>query len=237
MQPYSDYEIAQRRIAERQRKKTQFRTSIVFMVILILLTVIGREAGACIIPLAIVAGIFVVANGIELYYATPNHAPPENEMDQEMEWLFGDDWQNHVTAQARALAQDRIRKRRINKWGFAEHLLLFIPINGWLIFTATKNQYSGQGFVFLVIISWSVIFLNHARLAFPTQSMLAKREINLGKTLQVELAYLQPDHLKPKEKLKRGKYYQVGDDGELEEVEDDALQIEDKPKRDVMGRK
>lgn len=52
MQPYSDYEIAQRRIAERQRKKTQFRTSIVFMVILILLTVIGREAGACTIPLS-----------------------------------------------------------------------------------------------------------------------------------------------------------------------------------------
>ena len=237
MQPYSDYEIAQWRIAERQRKKTQFRTSIVFMVILILLTVIGREAGACTIPLAIIAGIFVVANGIELYYSTPEHAPSEAEIEQEMMWLFGDDWQDHANAQAYAMAHYRIHMRRIGRWKFIGHLLLFVPINSMIVIGATRSTRSTDAAIILSIaFAWLVIFINHARTTFPKKEVLSHRETRFGASLQSEMAQLQPTRVTPKEKLKRGKYYQVGDDGELEEVEDDALQIEDKPKRDVMDR-
>jgi len=232
MQPYSDYEIAQRRIIERQRKKTQFRTSLLFLVIPIFITLISIGAGVCTIPLAVVAGLFVIANGIDLYYLSPEHAPDENEVEQEMEWLFGDDWQDQASTQAFALAQDRIRKRRIGKWSFVGHLFLFVPINALIIMTAsTQKRYTDSAILLLIAFVWVIIFINHARSTFPRKQTLANREIKYGTTLHYELARLQTAQSKPKEKLKRGKYYEVGDDGELVEVEEEINLAEDKPKR------
>src|SRR4051812_4486354 len=120
MQPYSDYEIAQRRIAERQRKKTQFRASLIITVLVIFLTFLGHDvaydAVFCTIPLAVITALFTVANWIELYYTAPTRSLNATDIEQEMEWLFGDNWQEQVNTQAYALAQDRIRKRRISKW-------------------------------------------------------------------------------------------------------------------------
>ncbi|MBA3873786.1 MAG: hypothetical protein H0X30_32025 [Anaerolineae bacterium] len=65
---------------------------------------------------------------------------------------------------------------------------------------------------------------------------MARREMEYGQTIKSELTSLQPEKLKEKEKLKRGKYYQVGDDGELEEVEDEILGLEDKPMREGSNR-
>ena len=48
---------------------------------------------------------------------------------------------------------------------------------------------------------------------------------------QREMKRLQPEKAKVQEKLKRGKYYEVGDDGELVEVDDEAMLLEEKPKR------
>jgi hypothetical protein len=225
MQPYSDYEIAQRRIHERQNKKSQFRASIVFLVIPLFITFISSDAGTCTLPLAVLAGLFVIGNGIELYYSLPEHAPIQAEVEQEMEWLLGDYWQDQANAQAYAFAYDRIRKRRISRWRFVGHLLLFVPINGLIVMTAaTQKRYTDAGILLLVAFVWLVIFINHARSTFPSKRTLAKREINFGKTLHFELARLQPEKAKAKEKLKRGKYYQVGDDGELEEVEEVLLE-------------
>ena len=136
MLPYSDYEIAQRRINERQRKKTQFRTSLFFLAIAILITLISTNAGYCTIPLAILAAFLSTANGIELYYTTPSHAPSEAEIEQETLWLFGEDRHELLSAQAHMFAQDRIRKRRIEKWRFVGHLLLFIPLDGFIAVSA-----------------------------------------------------------------------------------------------------
>lgn len=241
MQPYSDYEIAQRRINERQNKKSQFRTSLVFLAIPIFITLISNSTAYCTIPFAILAGILAIMSGIELYYTAPEHAPNEAEINQEIDWLFGEDWHNEATAQARAFAQDRIRKRRIGRWRFVAHLLVFVPINGAIIISAIKSIASAtarsnyvDGPIFLVVaFLWLVIFIADVRSTFPTKQALEKREINFGKTLHFELARLQPEKLKNKEKLKRGKYYVVGDDGELEEVEDEVIGLEEKPKHQM----
>lgn len=233
MQPYSDYEIAQRRIAERQRKKSQFRTALVFTIIPLFVAMLDSNTGRCLIPFTVIAGILAIVNGIEWYYSSPNHGPSETELEQEMYWLYGEDWQNQPNAQAHALAEDRIRKRKISKWRLAGHALLFFPANGWLFISGLTTKNGDQLGFLLIIITWTVAFVIHAESAFPNQETLKKRESSFGNQILSELGNLQPEKTKPKEKLKRGKYYIVGDDGELEEVDDDALVVEEKPKREM----
>ncbi len=231
MQPYSDYEIAQRRIAERRANKSRFQFLLALIAILVFITLSSSGSAFCTVPIGIIMALFAVSHRIEMYYTNPEHAPTEAEIEKEMEWLFCDDWQEIASAQAYALAQDRIRKRRMGKWGFLGHFLLYIPVNCWIIVTALRDRHNPEGFIIFIIAIWIILFIAHARSAFPTKQSLEKREINFGKTLHFELARLQPEKAKAKEKLKRGKYYQVGDDGELEEVEDEIVRLEEKPKR------
>jgi hypothetical protein len=150
-----------------------------------------------------------------------------------MIWLYGDDWQEQANAQAYALAQDRIRKRRINKWRFLGHTLFFVPINGLLALSALSGNSPENYFFGFIILIWLGVFIAHLISAFPRQRWLVRREMNYGESLQVELSRLQTPSPQQKEKLKRGKYYEVGDDGELVEVEDEVLRLEDKPKREM----
>ncbi len=82
-----------------------------------------------------------------------------------------------------------------------------------------------------IVSAWMVILIVDFQGTFPSIQEVENQEINFGKTLHFELERLQPEKPKVREKLKRGKYYVVGDDGELEEVEDEITQLEDKPKR------
>jgi 2TM domain len=236
MQPYSDYEIAQRRIAERQASKSRFRILLVVIAILVFITLVSGESAFCTVPIGIITALFAFADGIEMYYATPEHGPSEAEVEQEMSWLFGKDGQNQSTTQAHALAQERIRKRRIKKWKFFGHLLLFVPVNGWLIHSAISTN-NGDRFGFLLVtLTWFILFIAHAESVFPSQRILEKREASFGNQILSELDNLQNVKVKPKEKLKRGKYYEVGDDGELVEVEDEIVSLEEKPKREIDNR-
>lgn len=211
MQPYSDYEIAQRRIAERQRKKTQFRTSLLFVAIPLLITLIDRTVGACTIPLAVIAGLLVIANGIEWYYSTPEHAPSDADIVQEMMWLFGDDWQDHANAQAYAMAHHRIHMRRLSKWKFIGHLLLFVPINSLIVIGATRNtRPTGTAILLVIAFVWLVIFINHARSTFPKKEVLSHRETRFGASLQSEMAQLQPDNLNSKKSSSVGSIIKLG---------------------------
>jgi hypothetical protein len=239
MQPYSDYEIAQRRIQERQRKKTQFRASLLITILVLLLTFLGHDvaydAVYCTIPLAVITGLFAVANWIELYYTATTRSLNATEIEQEMEWLFGDKWQEQANIQSYALAQDRIRKRRINKWRFLGHTLFFIPINALLTLAALSGNSLDNYFFAIVVLIWLGLFITHAVSAVPRKRWLVQREMDYGRTIQSEMMSLQPEKMKVREKLKRGKYYQVGDDGELEEVKEEILRLEDKPKRESDG--
>ena len=180
MQPYSDYEIAQRRISERQRKITQFRASLVFVGVMIFITLMSSNAGSCTIPLAILGAFLSIANGIELYYTTPSHAPSEAEIEQETLWLFGEDRHDVLSAQAHMFAQDRIRKRRIEKWRFVGHLLLFIPLDGFIAIAALRATFPSNLVVLAIAVAWVIIFISDARSTFPSKSRLEKREIMYG---------------------------------------------------------
>jgi hypothetical protein len=244
MQPYSDYEIAQRLIERRQNRKTQFRTSLLFLVVAVFVTVVGGAAGSCALPLSIIAGLFVIVTRIDLYYSNPEHAPSTDEIEQEVAWLFGENWHELASAQIYAFAQDRIRKRRMRKWRLLAHLLIFIPLNGAFIISGIQSVTDSairsnnfDGFMLLLIACiWLGVFITDVRSTFPNKRTLEKRERDFGETLQFELERLQPEKLKEKEKLKRGKHYQVGDDGELEEVEDEIASLEEKPKREIDNR-
>ena len=235
MQPYSDYEIAQRRIAERQSNKSRFRILLAVLAILVFITLVSGESAFCTLPIGIITALFVLVYGIEMYYTTPNHAPSEAEVKQEMGWLFGQDWQEQFSTQAHAFAEDRIRKRRTGKWGFLGHFLLYMPVNGWIFVTALQDQHTPEGYIIFILAIWFILFVAHAQSTYPTRQVLEKREKKFGKTLQFELERLQPEKSKPKEKLKRDKQYRLGDDGELVEVEDEIVQLEEKPKREVGG--
>ncbi len=234
MQPYSDYEIAQRRITERHKKKNHFQMALVFLAVPTFLIVFSPDISVkqCMIPIAVVIGIFVIRGWIELYYARPEHTPSRLEVEQEIEWLFEEHQLEDLGVQAYALAHDRIRKRRVGRWRFFAHLLLFILIDTLIVVAATKQKYpTDAGILLLIAFMWLVIIINHARSTFLSKRALARQEINFGKSLHIELTNLKPEKAKNKEKLKRGKYYQVGDDGELEEVEDEVVGSDEKPKR------
>ncbi|MBI1281262.1 MAG: hypothetical protein GC179_24255 [Anaerolineaceae bacterium] len=239
MQPYSDYEIAQWRIEHRQNRKTQFQASLFILITAIFVSVIGGSASVCSVPIALLALICAIILRINLYYSAPENAPSANEINQEIAWLFGEDQDNFSAVQMRALAQDRIRKRGLRQWRFLGHLLLFVPINGGICLIALQTiifPMRDANIVFgiltlLIVGAWLVILIADFQGTFPSIQEIESQEINFGKTLHFELAKLQPKKLKQKEKLKRGKYYQVGDDGELEEVEDEEILVQEKPKR------
>lgn len=230
VQPYSDYEIAQRRIAERQKKRNYFYMALVFLAVPIFPVVFSPDISVkqCMIPLAVITGIFAISTGIELYYSSPEHAPSEMEIQQELEWLFGEHPHEDLSAQAVMFAHDRIRKRRIGRWTFWAHAILFAPTS--TLFVLDAIQWHNFNSLF-AMAAWLFVFLLHRQSAFPSKECLEKRERKFGHTLQFELSALRPEKPKVREKLKRGKYYIVGDDGELEEVEDEITQLEDKPKR------
>lgn len=233
MQPYSDYEIAQRRIAQRRANKSRFQFLLAVLGVLMLITLVSGESIFCTIPIGIITALFALSYSIELYYTNPERTPSEAEIEQEMDWLFGENWQEDASAQAHALAQDRIRERRISKWKYYGHLLLYIAVNGLVILSWNSGQ-KPQGIIVLLLAIWFFVFIYHARSTFPTKQMLEEREREYGETMRYELTRLQSSSMsKPKEKLKAGVNYMIGDDGELVEVEDEIMRLEDKPKREM----
>jgi hypothetical protein len=105
-------------------------------------------------------------------------------------------------------------------------------IYGTFDFAVQYRELSLQPLCLSVPILWTIfLLLPHALQAFPTDGMLVRRERKVARKLQAEIDSVHPDKLKNDEKLKRDKRYIVGDDGELEEVEDEITQLEDKPKR------
>ena len=82
---------------------------------------------------------------------------------------------------------------------------------------------------------WLIILIRQGREAFPSHRALERRERAFGSNLRREFRFMQPESPKTKEKLKRGMYYTIGDDGELVEVEEDKAVDDEKPKRERRG--
>lgn len=233
MENISEYEIAQRRIEGRRRKKRNLFIAVGFVAFLILLGLALPQNFGCILPLGIIAIFVSVNRAIEYYYSSPQSTPSHDQLEQELQWLFGEDWQAYSGTLEYAFAQDRIRKRRTRRWTFLLFdLLFFMPFIAFLTYGILQ---AGRLFWLLLLApAFAIVYiLSRARNVFPNPGRLEKIEQKAGQELQRELGAMRPEKLKLEEKPKRDTAYSVGDDGELVELPEEILkhdiQIENPP--------
>ncbi len=237
----SAFELAQIRLKKRQRKKVLF---IIWIVIFCVLIGINIQFGGIDWywnPLEIFAIFMMGYYGLQLFYHAPERVPKQQLIENEMLWLFGEDWKDFSGPMEYTFAQDRIRRRQVARWGLYFHLFLFIPINGFNVFYFVPYFLSHSygeplapllaGVAYGISGIWMLFLLSHAINTFPTLKMLARRERKIGKNLQMEIDNMYPSKAKNGDKPKHNVQYKIGDDGELIEV--DAA--DEKPKRQIRG--
>jgi hypothetical protein len=229
MENFSAYELAQQRIEQRQRRRNHTLAWLLVSAVCILLTFV---AGNCALPLVMIAFVLAALSGIEWYFTSRHRTPPPSQVNQEMEWLFGEGWQDTAGMHEFSLALERIQKRRVARVKFAFHLGFFLLANAVIVGLASYNlthfQTPGPVMVFSVPVVWLAVLLYHAVSVFPSQRRLAYREQQAGETIRRELDQMQPAKQKNEDKLKRGAYYTLGDDGELVEVDHETLEDENR---------
>jgi hypothetical protein len=238
VQEQSDFEIAQRRIAERQSKRNIFHIWVAALILLILFGLVsGGEVCGALFPIGGIIGLIAFAKGIELYYESPRRQTSREQIEEEMSWLFGENWQEVVGTQSYAFAQSRIRQRRKERWLWVVHTLLFVPASLAIASIGLMGvRYGEPGVAAILVLNmiWLLFFLRHAVKAFPTRGMLASRERKVGEALLLELQSMRPEKLKRKEKPDDASRYAIGDDGELIERTEDSDQLDDKPRRQTQ---
>lgn len=226
-----DFVIAQERFRKRNQQKHFFYlwlTLLLGLIILIFLaeiTKIGRLS-IYMIPVVAIVGVITLIRGIRLYRDSPNRKLDDSLIQQEMTWLFGEAWEETTGTYEYAFAQDRINKRRSERWLFLLNVFFFIPIGGFLvmmghIFTQYREPVGNCFYAGAAI--WLFLLAHRALMAFGTKGMLARRERKAGESLQQEIERIQYRKHKHEEKPKRGGNLILSDDGEIVEIDDDEL--------------
>ena len=237
MEDISTYELAQQRIEQRQRKKNHMLLWLSVAAICILLSFV---AGNCVVPPLVIAVIFAVYSGIEWYFTSSHWTPAQAQVEQEMAWLFGEDWQDSAGVYEFSLALERILKRRKARVRFAFHVGIFLLANLFFFILIIFNVHTFHSLppimVLAVPVVWFAVLAYRYTFAFPTQRWLAQREQHAGEAIRQELDRLQPSKLKNEDKLKHGVYYALGDDGELVEIEQESLEDEGSQKNTELNR-
>src|SRR5262249_35789585 len=128
MEQPSDYELAQRRIEQRERRRERFKMSLTLLIFAGLITLLARSmsVGLCAYPVMCGLVVLLAFDGLEVYYLSPEHTPDQATIEQQMIWLFGYTWREYTGTEEYALAQGRIRLRRVRRWYFFIHSLLFL---------------------------------------------------------------------------------------------------------------
>lgn len=236
-QDLTEFELAARRIERRRRNVTQLTISIIMTALFIALYGVAGPGYACFGILIPITFFFVVARTIELYHESPRHLPSQERTEHQLTLLFGEDWRETTGIKEYALAQDRLIRYGKKRWWFVIHLLIAVP-SIILISIALINTLPPGGIMWMVLgllPIWLIILIRQGREAFPSHRALERRERAFGSNLRREFRFMQPESPKTKEKLKRGMYYTIGDDGELVEVEEDKAVDDEKPKRERRG--
>jgi uncharacterized protein (DUF58 family) len=226
----SAYELAQQRIEQRQRKRNR---TVIWAILAAICTLLTLIASSCALPFAFFTVVFALLSGIEWYSVLKPWTPSTSQVNQEMEWLFGENWQDSAGVHEFSLAFERIRKRRTARTQFYAHLAFFLVANCgiWGLILYSVRTFAAPGPIMVVVVSavWLAVVLYHLASAFPTRRGLEGRERQAGEAIQRELEAMQPAKLKNEDKLKRGVHYTISDDGELVEVDPETFEGE-KPK-------
>ena len=239
MEQLTGYTIAHERIEERQRKSNRFKGWIILLIPVGLVTFLSYQAAdhtwLCTAPMLLGLGVFLLMDGIELYLLSPRRELSTAVFEQEMTWLFGDDWQVTAGTQEYMLGQERIRRRQVRRGQFYPHLFVSVIMNSRLLtLLNTPPDYGAlQGLGVIAVLLGLLIF--HGYKVFPSRGRLEQRERQFGQAIQVEIQQIEPEMMKRMEKPKRDVRYLIGEDGELVEIEDEfTFDDDEKPKRDVL---
>ena len=185
------YELARRRLDDYQKNKTALVFWLAGLTVMIVVTMLaGRMAYTCLIPITAIVGLFTLVRGISVFYARPSRVLSESLIDKEMGWLFGDNWQDQAGEEEYDFASQRIRQRQAGRWYVLLHLLVFLPVSGFLFTvgsTFDKYREPGSPWIYAIIGIWAMVVLWDIRNRFPTSGMLRRREREAVQLLQQAL--------------------------------------------------
>lgn len=215
----SEYDIAQRRLERRRSSRFAAFVGVAIFAAFLLLAMSNSYTAGCTIPFMVISGIASLSSVINYYLYSPHYHQNEVVIEQEMSWLFGENWELTAGNSEYALAQDRLRNRRKTQIWFSGHLTLFLVMLLLVVprLGVSYLEYAKPGLLIFGGI-WVALIAVHAFRAFPPPSVLAEREQNAGEALQKEITLLQKEKAKNEGKLKRDVLYTVGEDGELVEL-------------------
>lgn len=221
--PATDFTLAVGRMNRWKRRRLEVGVWVLIFVVSLVANVYLRLDGAWVLPLIPIAAFFMfVFRLIQLFTDEPNRKFVPTTVQDEMQWLFGDDWSITTGPSEFIFAKDRLRKRRIAPWLFAGHMLIALPFLAitimLLISMVQFSEDTGAAMLILGVLVWlSAAAIPHFHHTFPSRARLEQRERRLGEALRLEQQRMYPE---AQEKAKR-KRYAIGDDGELVEIEDD----------------
>jgi hypothetical protein len=222
MEQLSGYEIAQKRIEQRRQKSSRFKVWIALLILAALVTQQSLQANnhnsLCTVPIMLGLGLFIFMDGIELYFTSPRRQLSAHIFEQEMTWLFGDDWQDVAGTQEYMLGQERIRRRQIRQGQFYLHLFISLMYNCLAVSSLFRYPEFGSFHTLVTLAVSLVLLIFHGYKVIPSRRRLEHQERDIGRAIQAEIAHSIPESAKHKEKPKRDVRYTIGEDGELEEI-------------------
>jgi membrane protein required for beta-lactamase induction len=172
-------------------------------------------------------GAGLAAHFIDTYdqVSSSQAAARERAVRDEMQQIFGNDWNEDASEDDYRRTRQRVEKRFNKNKEFQMHLSVYIPINilVWLVWLVIGP--AGLPWAALVSIGWGIGLVAHAVDAYLGAD--TARE----KTIQREMAR-ERDRMYGVEKAKRKRErLALSDDGELVEIVEDEW--EDKRKREI----
>jgi hypothetical protein len=176
---FSGSKIPQDRIEKHRKRTNRFKLWIALFILAAVVMLLSLQSTdrywQCTIPIMLGFGALILKEGIELYLHTPQRELSPQVFEQELIWLFGDDWQGVAGTQEYTLAQDRIQRRQDRREQFYLHLFVSLVFNSFFFpFVFTPPNYFSP--VSLAVFAVSIVFLIvHGYVVFPTQGGLNTR--------------------------------------------------------------
>jgi hypothetical protein len=235
VQYIADQQTIQRRLAQHKSRISLLYLLLAgFTFLICVSSFIGRFLPQCVVPALILVGLGIVAQAISVQVAAPRRIISTALVDQQLEWLFGEDWQNSTSSVVYAFAEDRVRQRQVWRAIFPVHLLMYAAFYGTLVMLFGVSQVLGGGLLIIfgaITLPWLAFLALHAWVAFPTKNMLQSRERAAAREKEQQLRANQPRVARVDQTLEAGAHYAISDDGELVKVTD----TKEQPRQEKNG--
>jgi hypothetical protein len=241
MQYIADHKTIQRRMEQHRRRISLLYLLLAGFTFLACVGLsIGRFFPQCVVPALILVALGAVAQSIAIYVAAPHRNISTALVEQELKWLFGEDWQNSTGSVEYAFAEDRVRQRQVWRAIFPVHVLIYAAFYGTLGMVVNGLPEIVRGALTTLFGAaaavWLAFLVLHVLWAFEPKKLLARRERSASQATERQLKASQASVATIDETFKPGAHYVVSDDGELVEVPDTEVQIQPEKRGNVFER-